>query len=489
MSERALLLPVLFPALAALLLARAKRPVYPLRNPAVMGAALLNSAFLILLACSPPEGTLTLFRLSERAAFALHLDGLGRAFALMIAALWPPTTLYAFEYMRHEGRENTFYAWFTLTYGVVSGVALAANLLTLYLFYEVMTLATLPLVMHAMDGRARYAGRKYLIYSVGGASCAFITLAYSVVRGGGGTFALGGILDPHLSGSDRALAVYLLGFMGFGVKAAVFPFHGWLPSAAVAPTPVSALLHAVAVVKAGVFSITRLTWYVFGPGLLQGAWVQTAAFALACASILYGSSMGLVSQHLKQRLAWSTIGQLSYMLMGVLLLTPEGLAAALVHMGAHAVIKINLFFCAGAILCRTRREYVFDMRGIGFGMPRTFLALLVSGLALCGLPPMAGFVGKWQLGVAAAAAGPLGYFGVGALGISAVLTVLYIFSVFSIAVMPGKNFDFKTANAGVSDPGPLMLIPMGLLALGALLYGLYGGPVIELCSRIASGEL
>lgn len=489
MSERALLFPILFPALAALLLARAKRPSWPARDPMVMAAAVANSAFLIFLVCSPPAGTLTLFRLSERAAFALRLDGLGQAFALMLAILWPLTTAYAFEYMEHEGRENTFYAWFTLTYGVVSGIALSADLLTLYLFYEVMTLTTLPLVMHAMDGQARYAGRKYLLYSVGGASCAFITLASATIHGGGADFTLGGLLDIGPVASDRMLGAYILGFIGFGAKAAVFPLHGWLPTASVAPTPVTALLHAVAVVKAGVFSIIRLTWYVFGPELLRGTWAQWSAFALVCATILYGSSMALATQHLKRRLAWSTISQLSYALLGVLLLTPEGLAAALLYMGAHAIMKIVLFFCAGAILCRAQREYVFDMRGIAFGMPRTFLAMMISGLALCGLPPMGGFVGKWQLGSAAVAEGTLGQIGVGALVISAVLTTLYILSVFSVAIMPGKHFDFKTANAGVSDPGLRMSIPMWILAIGALLYGLCAGPTIELCARIASGTL
>lgn len=486
MDERFLLLPILFPALAALFLALLRRPAYAWRNPAVELATLLNSAFILMLAVSPPAGTLTLFRLSENAAFAFRLDGLGRAFAVLIAVLWPLTTLYAFEYMRHEGRENTFYAWFTLTYGVVAGIALSADLLTLFLFYELMTLTTLPLVMHAMDGRARYAGRKYLIYMVGGAALAFIGMAFAIVHGGGGDFVLGGILDPDIQVSNRLLAAYFLGFLGFGIKAAIFPFHGWLPAAAVAPTPVTALLHAVAVVKAGVFAVIRLTWYVFGPRLLVGSWAQTAAVLIACSTILYGSSMALATQHLKRRFAYSTISQLSYIVLGALLLTPEGLVGALTHMGAHAIIKINLFFCAGAILCRTEREYLFDMRGIGLGMPRTFLALLVSGLALCGLPPTAGFMGKWQLGVAAAAMGPLGHVGLAAVMVSAVLTTLYVFSVFSVAIMPGRNFDFETANRGVSDPSWLMLAPLGVLAAGAVLYGLYAEPLIGFFTRIAA---
>lgn len=286
------------------------------------------------------------------------------------------------------------------------------------------------------------------------------------------------------------------------VKAAVSPFHGWLPSASVAPTPVTALLHAVAVVKAGNLTnaIIRLTWYVFEPESLMGTWAHTAAFLITCVTIIYGSSMALAAQHLKRRFAYSTISQLSYILMGVLLLTPEGLTGALTHMCAHAVMKINLFFCAGAILCMTGREYLFDMRGIALGMPRTFIALIISGLALCGLPPAAGFIGKWQLGIAAADAKafnnsasfmniPLGHLGLAALAISSVLTVLYIFSIFSTGIMPGRNFDFKTANQGVSDPGRDILIPIVLLAIGAIIYGLYAGQLINFFSRIAHGVI
>ena len=488
MSEKFLLLPILLPALAALMIPAINFTNRKARNIFIECAVLLNTLIIALLVIYPPVNTLTLFRLSERAAFALRLDGLGMVFAVLIAALWPLTSLYAFEYMSHEHREASFFGWFVLTYGVVAGIAFSSNLLTLYLFYELMTLTTLPLVMHEMDGRARYAGRKYLIYSVGGAACAFIALAYTMQQGGGEFFTLGGTLGVWPNEPDNMLLwAWFLGFLGFGVKAAVWPFHGWLPSASVAPTPVTALLHAVAVVKAGVFAVTRLTWYVFEPETLAGTWAQWAAFAMVCITIVYGSSMALATQHFKRRFAYSTISQLSYILLGVLLLTPEGLVGALTHMGGHAVMKINLFFCAGAVLCQTEREYLFDMRGLGLGMKKTTLALFVSGLALCGLPPSAGFMGKWELGTAAAAASPLGHVGIAVLMVSAVLTVLYVFSIFSIFIMPGKNFDFNTANEGVSDPGWTMLVPLGVLAAGAFVYGLYAEPLIEFFTKIAQG--
>ena len=489
MNEKLLLLPILIPAISAMLIATLKFKDRKQRNIFIECCVLLNTAIILMLVIYPPSNTLSLFRFSERAGFALRLDGLGSVFAVLISVLWPLTTLYAFEYMSHEHRETSFFGWFVLTYGVVAGIALSSDLLTLYLFYEVMTLTTLPLVMHEMDGRARYAGRKYLTYSVAGAACAFIALTYAMSNGGGETFRLGGTLGvwPNEPG-NMLLWAWFLGFLGFGVKAAVFPFHGWLPSASVAPTPVTALLHAVAVVKAGVFAVIRLTWYVFEPETLSGTWAQYAAFTMVCITIIYGSSMALATQHLKRRFAYSTISQLSYILLGVLLLTPEGLVGALTHMGGHAIMKINLFFCAGAVLCQTEREYLFDMRGLGLGMPKTSLALLISGLALCGLPPSAGFMGKWELGIASAAVN-IGHTGILMLMISAVLTVLYVFSIFSIFIMPGKNFDFKTANAGVKDPGYEMLFPLGVLAAGAFVYGLYSEPMIKYFSRIAQGVL
>lgn len=489
MNEKLLLLPIIIPAISALLITTLNFKSRTHRNIFIESCVILNTLAILLLVIYPPSNALTLFRFSERAGFSLRLDGLGMVFAVLIAALWPLTTLYAFEYMSHEHRETSFFGWFVLTYGVVSGIALSSDLLTLYLFYEIMTLTTLPLVMHEMDGRARYAGRKYLTYSVAGAACAFIALTYAMSQGGGESFTLGGTFGIWPNKPDNMLlAAWFLGFLGFGVKAAVFPFHGWLPSASVAPTPVTALLHAVAVVKAGVFAVIRLTWYVFEPETLAGTWAQYAAFTMVCITIIYGSSKALSTQHLKRRFAYSTISQLSYILLGVLLLTPEGLTGALTHMGGHAVMKINLFFCAGAVLCQTEREYLFDMRGLGLGMPKTFLALLISGLALCGLPPSAGFMGKWQLGTASASVG-MGHAGIAMLMISAVLTVLYVFSIFSIFIMPGQKFDFKTANKGVKDPGYEMLLPLGILAAGSFLYGMYSEPLINFFSKIAQGVI
>ena len=491
MNAKLFLLPLFIPVIVSGVLFSFNFKSPKIRNIFIEFSLILNSIIILALAAlnyySGTNEILTIFKFSEHMSFAFKLDGLGTVFAAIISILWPITGIYAFEYMSHEHNQQRFFAWFVLTYGVVSGIALAGNVLTLYLFYELMTLVTLPLVMHEMDAKARAAGKKYVLYSVGGAACAFVAMTYALINGGGEIFKLGGTetFKNLITPDNIYFSAWFLGFIGFGVKAAIFPFHGWLPAASVAPTPVTALLHAVAVVKAGVFAVTRLTWYVYSPEFLKGSWAQIVAFILACMTIIYGSSTALATKHLKRRFAYSTISQLSYILLGVLILSPEGLTGALTHMGAHAIIKINLFFCAGAILCQTKREYLFDMRGISHGMPKTTAALLISGLALCGLPPSAGFISKWQLGTAFANSPLLGYLGIITILISAVLTVLYIFSILSVFIMPGSNFDFKTANENVNDPSWKMLVPLGILAVSAFLYGLYSDWIIQFLNMIS----
>ncbi|MEG2037989.1 MAG: proton-conducting transporter membrane subunit, partial [Ruthenibacterium sp.] len=346
--------------------------------------------------------------------------------------LWPVTALYSFEYMRHEGSENRFFSFFTISFGVVLGVAFAENFMTLYLFYELLTLATLPLVMHTMDRKARYAGKKYLIYSLSGAAFAFIGLVFLLNYGTTLNFTYGGVLDAaKILGNERLLRqVFVLAFFGFGVKAAIFPFHGWLPDASVAPTPVSALLHAVAVVKAGVFAVMRLIYFGFGADFLRGSSAQSIAMAAAIVTIVYGSAKALRTPHLKRRLAYSTVSNLSYILFSFTLMTPAGLTGGLVHMVFHAVIKITLFFCAGAILYQTGKEYVYDLEDFGRAMPRVFAAFTVASFALAGVPPLGGFIGKWCIATAAAQTEmPLAYAGIAALILSTLLTTLYMMTV------------------------------------------------------------
>lgn len=421
---------------------------------------------------------------------SFKVDGLSCVFAGLISLLWPLASLYGFEYMTHEERPNTFFAFYTMSYAATLAVALAANLFTLYVFYECLTLITLPLVTHKQDVKSIRAGRKYLYYSISGAALAFIGLVFTLHYGTTADFTLGGVLDmTKVAGHEGVIRlVFLLAFVGFGTKAAVFPMYAWLPAASVAPTPVTALLHAVAVVNAGAYAVLRIIYYVFGTGFLYGTAVQTIVLALSCFTILFGSAMAVKEQHFKRRLAYSTISNLSYMLMGAALMTPSGMVGSLSHLVFHGVMKIVLFYCAGAILVRTNQEYVQDLRGLSKMMPFTCCVTVIASVAMVGIPPLAGFVSKWNLLEAAAATGlPMGTVAIAALIISAVLTAIYLFT----AALP---MYFSPLNSDVSitenrDPSWMMKLPLTVLTLLIVALGLFSTPLITFLRQLASGAI
>ena len=346
----------------------------------------------------------------EELSISFKIDGMSMVFAGLVSLLWPLAILYSFEYMEREEREKIFFMFYSITYGITLGIAFASDLLSMYFFYELLTLCTVPLVLHTLKREAVLASRKYLYYSIGGAAFAMIGLVVVIIYGVTCEFQPGGVLDMALIGDRRDLLlwVYLLAFMGFGVKAAIWPVSSWLPDAGVAPTPVTALLHAVAVVKAGVFAMIRLTYYSFGTSFLRGTWVQNVVMGVAMFTILYGCSMALKETHLKRRLAYSTVSNLSYVIFGITIMTPLGLVGALCHMVCHAVMKINAFFCAGAFMQNTGRSHVYEMDGIGRKMPVVFGCFTISSLGLMGVPGLAGFISKWNL----ASAGERQYTGI-----------------------------------------------------------------------------
>lgn len=422
-------------------------------------------------------------------SIAFQEDGLGMVFAGLISALWPFATLYAFEYMTKEEHEEIFFMFYTMTYGVTLGISLAANLLTMYFFYELLTLVTVPLVMHTLSREAILASRKYLYYSLGGAAFAFIGLIFVILYGSTTNFVLGGVLDQAKIGNrtNVLLLVYVIAFLGFGVKAAVCPFNSWLPQAGVAPTPVTALLHAVAVVKSGAFAIIRLTYYSFGADFLKGTWAQTVVMAIVMFTIVYGCSRAVKETHVKRRLAYSTISNLSYVLFGVTVMTPLGLIGALSHLVFHAVMKISAFFCAGAVMHQTDRHYVHELDGLGYKMPAVFGAFTVSALGLMGVPGLSGFVSKWNLAQAAAESGnPLAYGGIACLLISALLTAIYMLTIVVRAFFPGRDFD-DSAIKGIKDPDWKMLLPLLVFTLFILIFGLYSAPVVRFFGDVAAG--
>lgn len=490
MNPYFMLIPVILPMAAGtaiLVLRPAKRWE---RETLAMGGVLASSLAIGVLVLMTPVNPLVLYRFGSRMSISLWMDGMSKVFACLIAVLWPLTTLYSFEYMKHEGKENKFFGYFTITYGVVAGIAMSHSLITLYFFYELMTLATLPLVMHAMDTRAVYAGKKYLFLSMAGAAMVFVSIISLHEYGTTLDFTWGGVVMPGLShGESRHLyGAFILAFFGFGVKAAVIPFHSWLPAASVAPTPVSALLHAVAVVKGGVFALMRVVYWCFGADFLRGTKVQAAAVCICCATILYGSLRALCTQHLKRRLAYSTVSQLSYILMGVMLMTPEGLMAGLTHMVCHALMKITLFFCAGAILYKSGREYVYQLRGVGKAMPVTMACFTAAGLGLVGVPLFAGFVSKFMLGLAAAKAGWLGTLGVISLIISAFLTLFYIVLIIGVTWFPVRGRE-EAQWEHQCDPNWNMKLPLIAITSMSMFMGICAGPAIRFFEQIAAGKL
>ena len=247
-------------------------------------------------------------------SISFKIDGMTMVFAGLVAVLWPLATLYAFEYMAHEEREKPFFMFYTMTYGVTLGIAYASDMLSMYFFYELLTLVTVPLVMHTLTREAILAVRKYLYFSIGGAAFALMGMIFVLVYGNTCEFQLGGVFSSEalLQHGNMLLWIYFFSFMGFGVKAAVFPVSSWLPQAGVAPTPVTALLHAVAVVNAGAFAIIRLTYYSFGTEFLRGTWVQDVCLIVTMFTIVYGCSRAVKESHIKRRLAWSTVSNLSY---------------------------------------------------------------------------------------------------------------------------------------------------------------------------------
>ncbi|MBM3940616.1 MAG: monovalent cation/H+ antiporter subunit D family protein [SAR202 cluster bacterium] len=404
------LLAVLAAALAALAVLLLRERRRDLREGASIAAAALTLGIVVAMLPRVVEGgtpEARLFTLSPGIELVLRADAAGMVFALLASFLWVLAAFYSIGYMRggHEDRQTRFYAAFALSVAATVGVAFAGNLLTFVLFYELLTLFTYPLVVHRQTPEAVAAGRKYLAYTLSGGLALIAGAAWLEILRVDGTFVAGGILDA-LRGEDATLwGLFALLTFGVAVKAAVMPFHSWLPSAMVAPTPVSALLHAVAVVKAGVFGVVRVVGFVFGPALLEemGAWNVLAV--AAAATVLIASLLALRHDNLKRRLAYSTISHLSYIVLGLALLGPMALTGALLHMVGHGVTKITLFFCAGAIHVRTHKENVSELVGIGRQMPFTMTAFTLASLSMVGLPPFVLFTSKWFLGRGAVLAG------------------------------------------------------------------------------------
>ncbi len=417
--------------------------------------------------------------------FALRVDAFGMVFALTAAVLWLLNSFYAIGYMRaqREHAQTRFYFCFAVAIAAAVGIAFSENLLTLFMFYEILTIITYPLVVHIGTPEAMKAGRKYLAYLLIGGVFLLAALVLTYILTGTTTFVPGGFLAG--SGSAIVLQVLFLLFMVGFVKAAWMPLHGWLPAAMIAPTPVSAFLHAVAVVTAGVFGIVRIAGWVYGMDLMASLGLGTLLALIASFTIITASLFALTEDNLKLRLAYSTVSQLSYVLLGVSMLSVAGMTGAMVHIPIHAFLKITLFFVAGAVIVSTGKEYISEMKGIGRNMPVTALMFAAAAIGICGLPPLSGIISKIYLAIGAVEGGMPVLLLV--LIASAVLNAAYFFPV--IYTMMLERPDDEVSLVTVSEPPLIMLIPIILtVAISILIFFYPAMPFMDLID-IAIAEI
>ena len=434
MSEVDTLLPlaaILVSALAIpVILALGKRP--NLREGATFVAAFLKFAIVASFVPGVLAGTRYVTDLGVFATgieLSLRVDALGLLFALLASTLWIVASVYSIGYMRglSEHAQTRYFAAFAASLAATIGVAFSANLLTLFLFYELLTVATYPLVTHDETPEARAAGRKYLAYTFGGGVAVLGGTALVFWLTGTTAFTPGGIAGLVSQDPTVARIAFVLLAGGFGVKAALMPTHSWLPDAMVAPTPVSGLLHAVAVVKSGVFGIARLVLDVYGTDGVAELGMSLPLAAIAAFTLVAASIIALRQDNLKRRLAYSTISQLSYIVLGLALLDEYALIGGLLHIPAHGFMKLTLFLCAGAIHVETHTDNISEMAGIGRRMPITMAAFAIAAAGMAGIPLLAGFVSKWYLVIGAVNTG--GTIFAGALLLSGILNIAYFWPI------------------------------------------------------------
>ena len=448
----------------------------------------INAGLVVLLLTSSGIVNLRMFEITRDINFYLNLDPLAMFFIVFVTSLWLLVTVYSFGYMEVGNKDRRFYAFFLMTYGVVLGACVAGNFFTFYLFYEFMTLCAYPLVIHKENDEAMQAGTKYLMYSFFGASLCLLTFMFMGSYGIGTDFISGGVLNLDLlSGNENMLlVVYLLGFLGFGCKAGIFPLHSWLPVAhPVAPAPASALLSGV-ITKVGVVAIIRLTFYFFGVDFVSGSWVQTVLIFVVLFTVFMGSMLAYKEKGLKKRLAYSSISQLSYVLFGVIFLSPITFLGALLHVVFHGMIKVTLFLCAGTIIHETGKKYVTQLRGIGKEMPVTMWTFTIASIALVGIPPTGGFISKWYLaiGTIESSMSGIGLFGIGVLLISALLTAGYLISITARGFFPGYGYDYT--KLVYKEPKISMTAPLVVMAGLCVVFGMFSGFITGFIDRITT---
>lgn len=398
---------------------------------------------------------------------AFKADALGVFFALIASSLWLFTSFYSIGYVRglQEHKQTRYFAYFAVCLSATMGIAFSANLATFIIFYEILTIATYPLVIHKETEEAIKAGRKYLAYTLTAGVFLIAAATWTYLLAGHLDFIPGGLLKNIPLEPKTAWSLFTLFLLGVGVKAAIMPLHSWLPTAMAAPTPVSALLHAVAVVKSGVFGVIRVGLFVFGPELLRRFHLDYLLLTSAGLTIIIASFLALKEDNLKRRLAYSTVAHLSYIVLGVGLISSPALLGSLLHLAFHATMKITLFFCAGAIYVHLHKEKVSELDGVGHVMPWTMGAFAVGSIGLVGLPPVNGWLSKWCLGWGAVAAARPLYLII--LILSGLLNAAYFFPIIYRAF-------FRQGETGkTGEASLLMVVPLVLTAILSILLGVW----------------
>jgi multicomponent Na+:H+ antiporter subunit D len=454
-------------------------------------AALGISAVLTLAAVWQGEQKVTLFYLMKDVPVYFKIDNVGRLFAAIVTIVWVLAGIYSLAYMEHEGEETRFFGFYLIVYGVLIALNFSGNLVTMYVFYELMTLTSMPLVLHNGSREAIMGALKYLFYSMCGAYLGLFAIFFLYRYCGTLEFIPGGSLDLALvQGHEWILLIAVFcALIGFGAKAGMFPLHAWLPAAhPVAPSPASAVLSGV-IVKGGVLALIRVVYYVVGPDFLRGTWVQTAWMTLTLLTVFMGSLLAYREPVMKKRLAYSSVSQISYILFGLSLMTAEGMTGALLHTVFHMIIKSALFLTAGVFLYCGGRTRVEQLRGIGKEMPVTIWCYTIVSLGLIGIPPFSGFISKWYLAQGALSSGlkVFSWFGPAVLLVSALLTAGYLLPVTLNGFFPGD--DFKASAIVKKEPPRVMLIALVILAALTVLLGVMPNPLIGYVSQIVSAVM
>ncbi len=430
----------------------------------------------------------TLLQMTDALKIAFRADEVSLLFAALTTLMWLVVGVYSLGYMAHEKNKKRYAFFYILVYFVLLGLDFSANLVTMYLFYELMTLSSMPLILHEMKEESISAAMKYLFYSVAGAFLALFGIFVLSQAAPSMDFVAGGSM-AGMKNEGLVLAGVFMILLGFGAKAGMFPLHAWLPIAhPVAPAPASAVLSGV-ITKSGVLAIIRTVFFVTGADMIRGSWVQKVWMVLALLTIVMGSMKAYDEKVLKKRLAYSTVSQVSYVLFGLATLHPVGIAGALLHVIFHSTAKDLLFMGAGSIIHQTGKTMVTELRGIGRKMPVTLGCFAFASLSLVGIPPFAGFFSKWYLANGSLSAAMTGFSWIGpvVLLLSALLTAGYLFPVVVQGFLPGKEFDSKKKEHLEADKS--MTVPMMILAALTLLFGIFSEGLVEYVLQLAGTML